>query len=150
MAAGNSVLAGLAKSKVKARAALKGMSSSEIEKLISNLSAVLETEIKKEQARAEAAKNAKIAKIRALMEESGLDAADLKGTAKRRGRKKAAVKSKAKSTAKSTAKKRKVAPKYRLVVDGKEHLWSGRGRAPTVFKEYLEAGNSKESCAFKK
>ena len=106
MAAGNSVLAGLAKSKVKARAALKGMSSSEVEKLISNFSAVLETEIKKEQARAEAAKNAKIAKIRALMEESGLDAADLKGTAKRRGRKKAAVKSKAKSTAKAAAKKR--------------------------------------------
>ena len=146
MAAGNSVLAGLAKSKVKARAALKGMSSSEIEKLISNLSAVLETEIKKEQARAEAAKNAKIAKIRALMEESGLDAADLQDTAKRRGRKKTAVKSKAKAA----AKKRKVAPKYRLVVDGKEHLWSGRGRAPTVFKEYLDAGNSKESCAIRK
>ncbi|MAT94460.1 MAG: DNA-binding protein [Halioglobus sp.] len=146
MATGNAVLAGLAKSKVKARAALKGMSSSEIEKLISNLSAVLETEIKKEQARAEAAKNAKIAKIRALMEESGLDAADLQDTAKRRGRKKTAVKSKAKAA----AKKRKVAPKYRLVVDGKEHLWSGRGRAPTVFKEYLDAGNSKESCAIRK
>ena len=150
MATGSSVLAGLAKSKVKVRAAVKGMSSSDIEKLISNLSAVLESEVKKEQARAEAAKKAKIAKIRALMEESGLDAADLKGAAKRRGRKKTVAKSAAKSKAKSTAKKGKVAPKYRLVVDGNEHLWSGRGRAPKVFKEYMEAGNSKESCAIKK
>ena len=158
MATGSSVLAGLAKSKVKTRAAVKGMSPSEIEKLVSNLSSILESEVQKEQAKAEAAKKAKIAKIRALMEESGLDATDLKGTAQRRGRKKAVAKSAAKSPAKSkaksktkvTAKKRKVAPKYRLVVDGKEHLWSGRGRAPKVFKEYMEAGNSKESCAIKK
>ncbi len=154
MATGSSVLAGLAKSKVKTRAAVKGMSPSDIEKLVSNLSSILESEVQKEQAKAEAAKKAKIAKIRALMEESGLDATDLKGTAQRRGRKKAVAKSpaksKAKSKAKATAKKRKVAPKYRLVVDGKEHLWSGRGRAPKVFKEYMEAGNSKESCAIKK
>lgn len=135
-------LAPLAKSKIKARAALKGMSVEQIESLIANLSSILASEKEKEAARADAAKKAKIAKIRALMEESGLDAADLKGATKRRGRKKTAVK--------SAAKKRKVAPKYRLVVDGKEHLWSGRGRAPTVFKEYMEAGNSKESCAIKK
>jgi DNA-binding protein H-NS len=50
---------------------------------------------------------------------------------------------------KTTAKKRKVAPKYRLVVDGQEYLWSGRGRAPKVFKDYMDSGKSKESCAIK-
>ena len=137
MTAGSSVLAGLAKSKIKTRAAIKGMSVSEIEKLIGNLSSALETEKKKASAKAEAARAAKIAKIRALMEESGLDTNDLKASGKRRGRKK------------TTAKKRKVAPKYRLVVDGQEYLWSGRGRAPKVFKDYMDSGKSKESCTIK-
>ena len=129
-------LAPLAKSKIKARAAVKGMSVEQIEKLIANLSSVLMNEKKKEAARADAAKKAKIAKIKALMEESGLKPADLGGV-KTRGRKK------------NTAKKRKVAPKYRLVVDGQEYLWSGRGRAPKVFKDYMDSGKSKESCAIK-
>ncbi len=129
-------LAPLAKSKIKVRAAVKGMSVEQIEKLIANLSSVLMNEKKKEAARADAAKKAKIAKIKALMEESGLKPADLGGV-KTRGRKK------------TTAKKRKVAPKYRLVVDGQEYLWSGRGRAPKVFKDYMDSGKSKESCAIK-
>ena len=129
-------LAPLAKSKIKVRAAVKGMSVEQIEKLIANLSSVLMNEKKKEAARADAAKKAKIAKIKALMEESGLKPADLGGV-KTRGRKK------------TTAKKRKVAPKYRLVVDGQEYLWSGRGRAPKVFKDYIDSGKSKESCAIK-
>lgn len=131
-------LAPLAKSKIKVRAAVKGMSVEQIENLIANLSSVLTSEKEKEAVRADAAKKAKIAKIKTLMEESGLKPADLGGAKKTRSRKKA------------TAKKRRIAPKYRLVVDGKEHLWSGRGRAPKVFKEYMEAGNSKESCAIKK
>ena len=129
-------LAPLAKSKIKVRAVVKGMSVEQIEKLIANLSSVLMNEKKKEAARADAAKKAKIAKIKALMEESGLKPADLGGV-KTRGRKK------------TTAKKRKVAPKYRLVVDGQEYLWSGRGRAPKVFKDYMVSGKSKESCAIK-
>ena len=123
----------LVRSKLKARAALKGLSIAEIEKLIANLKSVLENEVKKEATREAAAKKAKIAKIKALMEESGLNADDLKGS--RRGRKKA-VKT-----------RKKASPKYRLVVDGAEHLWSGRGRPPRVFKDYMDAGNSKESCA---
>ena len=114
-------LSPLVKSKVKVRAAIKGLSAAEIEKLIANLTSVLASEKKKEAAKAAAAKQAKIAKIKALMEEGGLKPSDLNSV--NRGRKKTA------------AKKRKVKPKYRLVVDGQEYLWSGRGRPPKVFKD---------------
>jgi DNA-binding protein H-NS len=127
-------LAPLAKSKLKARSAAKGLSIAELEKVIANLTGVLKTEKEKEQSKAETAKKAKIAKIKALMDESGLKPDDLKAAA--RGRKKTRRKAKG-----------KVPPKYRLVVDGVEHLWSGRGRPPKVFKDYMDAGNSKESCA---
>ena len=53
------------------------------------------------------------------------------------------VKSKAKAVSKPRAS---VAPKYRLVVNGEEYLWTGRGRTPKVFQEYFDAGNSRESC----
>ena len=125
-------LAPLAKSRLKARSAAKNLSVAELEKLISNLNAVLKSEKAREKSKAEAAKKAKIAKIQALMSESGLKPSDLKVGG--RGRKK-------------VAKKSKVAAKYALVVDGVEHKWSGRGRPPRVFKEYMDAGNSKESCA---
>lgn len=131
-------LAPLAKSKMKARAAVKGLSSLEIEKIITNLSAVLKAEKQKEKSKEEAAKKAKIAKIKALMEESGLKASDIQSLAGGRRKSKAKAKTKA---------KRKAAPKYRLVVAGQEYLWSGRGRPPKVFKEYMDSGKSKESCA---
>ena len=136
----NSEFHALARSKTKLRAAAKGLSASELEKMRTNLESILESEREKEKLKIAAAKKAKIAKIKALMAESGLSPEDLKGGGKR-GRP-------AKSAGKKTAKKakRKVAPKYRLVVNGTEYLWSGRGRPPKVFKDYMEAGNSKESC----
>ncbi|MEM1402833.1 MAG: H-NS histone family protein [Pseudomonadota bacterium] len=128
-------------SKRELRAAIKHKSIEELERLIKNLNEILGREKERDKAKLAAAKKAKIAKIKALMAESGLSPEDLKGGAKR-GRP-------AKKSARSNAKKakRKVAPKYRLLVDGTEYLWSGRGRPPKVFKEYMDAGNSKESCA---
>ena len=131
-----SPLAPIAKSKLKARSAAKSLSIVELEKAIANLTGVLKAEREKEKTKVEAAKKAKIAKIKALMEESGLKPEDLKGARGKRGRRK-----------KAAAKRSKVAPKYRLMVNGEEHLWSGRGRPPRVFKDYMDAGNSKESCA---
>lgn len=141
MAAAN--LSPLVKSKMKVRAAVKGLSTQEIEKLIVNLSDVLKSEKQKESKKSETAKKAKIAKIKALMAESGLKPEDLKvpgkaaGKAKLRGRRPGA----------KVASKRKAAPKYRLVVDGIEHLWSGRGRPPKAFKAYMDSGKNKENLA---
>ena len=131
-----SALAPLAKSKVKARSAVKGLSVAELEKLVANLSAILKSEKQKASQRATAAKKAKIAKIRAMMAESGLKPSDLSGAGRAKTRKSKARRSGA-----------KVAPKYRLVIKGEEHLWSGRGRPPRVFKEYFDSGKSRESCA---
>lgn len=136
MAAAKSPLAPLAKSKVKARGAVKGLSTAELDKLITNLSAILKSEKQKEKARTETAKKAKIAKIQALMKESGLKPSDIQGVGPGRRRK-----------AKAKSRRKKAAPKYRLVVDGQEHLWSGRGRPPNVFRDYFDSGKSKESCA---
>ena len=116
-----SALAPLAKSKVKARSAAKGLSIAEMERLIANLTSILKSEKQKEAARDKAARQAKIAKIKALMEESGLSPADLRAAGRKAGQK---------AGRKAKGKQRKVAPKYRLVIDGQEHLWSGRGRAP--------------------
>lgn len=140
MAAAKSALAPMAKSRMKARSAAKGLNTEELEKLIANLSAVLKSEKSTEKAKAEAAKKAKIAKIKALMDESGLKASDIQGAVK--GRRKTS-KAKAKAKAKS---KTKAAPKYRLVIKGQEYLWSGRGRPPTVFKTYFDSGKTRESC----
>ncbi|MFK7830541.1 MAG: H-NS family nucleoid-associated regulatory protein [Congregibacter sp.] len=131
----SSTLTPLVKSKMKVRAAAKGLSAAEIEKLIANLQAVLKSAEEKEKAKSEASKKAKIAKIKALMEESGLQPADLKVSGRGRKRKGPAM------------KRKKAAPKYRLVVGGVEHLWSGRGRPPKVFKAYMDSGKSKETCA---
>ena len=127
----------LAKSKTKLRAAARGLSSEQLRKLIGNLQEILRSVEEKEAAKLKAAKRAKIGKIRALMAESGISAEDLASFGKR-GRPSNKPRRKTKS---------KVAPKYRLVVDGAEYLWTGRGRPPKVFKEYLDAGNSKDSCA---
>ena len=137
-----SLLHPLAKSRLKARAAAKGLDIAELEKVIGNLNSVLDAEKKKEAQKAESQKLAHIAKIKAMMDESGLAPEDLEPAG--RGRRKGA---KTTRKAKKTAAKRPVLPKYRLVVDGEEHLWSGRGRPPRVFKDYMDAGNSKESCA---
>ncbi len=35
----------------------------------------------------------------------------------------------------------KIEPKYRILVDGKTHEWTGRGRTPVVFAEHFETHN---------
>jgi DNA-binding protein H-NS len=50
------------------------------------------------------------------------------------------------AAAKKSSKHTPVPPRYRLEIDGKEYLWSGRGRAPKIFQAYFDAGNSRESC----
>jgi DNA-binding protein H-NS len=74
------------------------------------------------------------------MDLSPEDIAKLAGAApKKRGRKPAAKKK----------PKGKVAPKYKITVDGKTHQWTGRGRTPVVFREHVENGGSLEDCLIK-
>ena len=45
----------------------------------------------------------------------------------------------------SSSKASKVPPKYRLEVDGDIHQWSGRGRRPRPFQEFIENGGDIET-----
>lgn len=127
------------KSKAKAKAEAKRLALHEVDKLIGVLQAVKSELEQKEAEKAEKEKIANIEKIQALLAQSGLTPEDL-GITPKRGRKKAA-KSKV-----ATKPRGSVAPKYRLVVNGEEYLWTGRGRTPKVFQDYFDAGNSRESC----
>ncbi|TBR41233.1 H-NS histone family protein [Marinomonas agarivorans] len=129
-----SFLLELAGNKAKARAAAKELTIDQLENIIAGFSSALEklkTEAE-EKAKQEQEKTRKAEELAKLIAQSGLtleEIADL-------------------SSAKTTATKSKsVEPKYRLVVDGEEHLWTGRGRTPKVFQTYFDAGNTKESCA---
>lgn len=132
-----SALQEFAKSKTRAKAEARKLSFAELEKLIKSLNETLEAEKAKEDKKLEQERLATIEKINNLLADTGLKPEDLKKSKKTRG--------KAKSS-KAGRKMGKVPPRYRLVIDGKEHLWSGRGRTPRVFQEYFDAGNSRESC----
>ena len=83
------------------------------------------------------------------MAEMGLSASDLSGGKPKKARKKAAAKTKSKATTKKKAGPRKgtkVAPKYQIVADGKKIKWTGRGRMPVAFREFVEKGGSLEQC----
>ena len=122
------------KSKAKAKAEAKRLALHDVDKLIGILQSVKSELEQKEAEKAEKEKQANIERIQALMAQSGLTPEDLTPSSKRGGKK-------------ATSKARgAVAPKYRLVVNGEEYLWTGRGRTPKVFQEYFDAGNSRESC----
>ena len=130
------------------------MALEDLERAIKNLQAAA-TKIKKGEAEKAAQRRAaNLKKLKSMMTEMGLSAADVRGLsgakAKRRpGRpKKAAAKRKA--TAKKGPKKGiKVAPKYQLKVGKQTHKWTGRGRMPLVFKEHVAKGGSLEKCLIK-
>ena len=133
-----SVFSVYVKSRAKTSAEARRLSVPELEKLIVNLNAALVTEKAKLQKKAAQDRLATIQKVNDLLAESGLKPEDLK-----RAPRKASAK---KSAPGKRGKKAKVLPRYRLEIDGNEYLWSGRGRTPRVFKEYFDAGNSRESC----
>lgn len=109
------------------------LSTEELSKIIADLGDILEEHQAQELARTEAEKikALKIEQIRQAMLDSGIDYADLKEII-------------------PNVVKKKVLAKYRVVVDGNTHEWSGRGRTPVVFQQYFDANNAtKESCLIK-
>lgn len=124
----------LAGNKAKARAAAKELTIEQLENIIAGFSSALEKlkaeEEAKEKEKAEKAKKAE--ELAQLIAQSGLTLEEIVGLS---------------ASKTGIPKGKNVEPKYRLIVDGEEHFWTGRGRTPKVFKEYFDAGNSKESCA---
>jgi len=114
------------KRKTTLRSELKNASVADIERVIGHLNDLLAERVE-EESRAAAELEAKrdaIEKIKAAMAEAGLDVEDLGGIDT------SAVKPKSKA---------KAAPKYAIILNGERHEWTGRGRTPKVFAEYMAA-----------
>jgi len=140
MTTNTSALEELAKSRVKAKAAAKRLEVAALKKLILSLTAALEAEEKRIKEKEEKDRQNKIEKINQLLADNGLKLSDLKQSS---------GPTRKKVSKKRGGKRGPVAPKYRLLVDGVEHIWSGRGRTPLVFAKYFDGGKSRESVEIK-
>lgn len=109
--------------------AVKELSIDELEAIQEKLGSIIEKRKEKALAleKAEQEKREKLAAIKKQMEEAGLNVEDLKALSLQPNKK--------------TGKKRPV--KYKLVDEqGNEHLWTGIGRMPRVYKDALDSGKS--------
>ena len=140
----SSPLAAIAKSKATANKLAKSVPLDQLEAAIKNLQNAAKALKKHEQSKAAARRKAAIKKVSALMDDMGLSPSDLIGA----GLKAKAEVRKRKPGAKKTGPKKgtKVAPKYELKIKGEIHRWTGRGRMPLVFKDYLDKGGNLDKC----
>lgn len=120
--------------KRKARSACSELSPEQIEKLISVFSEMrdeaLEKQIKEQE---ELAEKQRIAtEISKMADAAGISIEELELLMGKKG---------------NPTKGAKVAPKYRLEKDGETFDWSGRGRTPKVFAEYIEQNGSLDDLA---
>ena len=109
------------------------LTAAEIEKVVTDLTLILEEKRESEQAMiaAEQERLDKIDAIRKSMQEAGIELDDLMGMVE-------------------TTTKKKVEPKYQVTdEEGEQHFWSGRGRTPIAFQKHFEKGFSKEDCLIK-
>ena len=117
--------------------AVKELSIEELEQVQEKLSGIIEKRKEKlvEQEKLEKEKLEKLAAIKKQMEEAGLNFEDLQALNV--------------ETNKKVGKKRPV--KYKLVDSkGEEHLWTGIGRMPRVYKDALDSGKSLDDFAIEK
>ena len=129
-------IASIAKSKVAANRALKSLTIEQAERAIANLTVATETARAREAERAEKKKAIAVKKLKTMMDEMGISAADITGSDS----------APAVSARKARKKSGKVPAKYSITVDGETHQWTGRGRTPVVFRNYVEQGGSLDDC----
>ncbi len=142
MAASNPIIS-IAKSKAMANRLVKDASEAQVLRAISNLQAALKTAKTREAAKLEKKKAANMKKLTAMMAEMGLSGSDV---AKLAAGKRTAKKAKRKVGAR---KGQKVAPKYSIKANGETIQWTGRGRMPVAFREFVEKGGSLQKCLIK-
>jgi len=97
----------------------------ELEKVVSDLGEIIEEKRAEEaeKARIEAAKAEAIKAIRQQMQEAGIDLEELVEQV-------------------DTSPRKSVKAKYQIEDEnGEKHYWSGRGRTPVIFAEYMKKHN---------
>ena len=142
-------LMAIAKSKATANRMAKSLDASDLKKAIDHLQAALDAAVKKEAKKLAAKKTADLKKLKDMIAKMGLSAVDVKQLTATPKKHKSASKKSAANRKKSPRMGKKVAPKYQLKVGKKRHQWTGRGRMPLVFREFLEKGGSLEKCLIK-
>ena len=150
----NKTLLSAARSKVAANKIAKSMAPEALERAIRNLQAAAGKIKKGEAEKAARQRAANLKKLKSMMTEMGLSAADVRGLSGAKAKKRPGRPEKAAAKRKAAAKKgpkkgSKVAPKYQLKVGEQTHKWTGRGRMPLVFKEHVAKGGSLEKCLIK-
>ena len=144
------ILLAVAKSKTTANRLAKGLSSEDLKRAITNLQSAAAAIQKAESAKAEKARAANLKKLKAMMDKMGLSAEDMRGLSPKKAAAKRGRPKKTASKRKTDPKKgTKVAPKYQIKVGKQTYKWTGRGRMPLVFKEYVEKGGALEKCLIK-
>ena len=149
------IISKLSQSKRAANTLAKSVSTRTLDAAIKNLQAAKNQIEKKEAEKNAKARAANIKKLKSMMVDLGISADDLTKTAAgnkipgHKPAKKSAPKRKT-SAKKGPKKGTKVAPKYQLKVGKQLHKWTGRGRMPLVFKEFVKKGGSLDKCLIKK
>ena len=114
----------------------KSLAPDELDRAIKNLQAAAAKIKKAEADKATRKREANLKKLKSMMTEMGLSAADVRGLSGAKAKK-------------GPKKRTKVAPKYQLKVGRQTYKWTGRGRMPLVFKEHVTKGGSLEKCLIK-
>ena len=130
-------LESISRSKAAANNAVKSLTVEQIERAIANLSAAAKIAQQRDALKAQRKKEVAVKKLKSMMNELGISADDIAGAVK-------AKSTKRKST--GTKKGNKVAPKYQITVNGVARQWTGRGRTPVVFKDYVAQGGALDDC----
>lgn len=142
-------LTSIAKSKATANRLAKTLTTAELKKAITNLQSALNTAKKREADKAAKKQAANLKKLKAMMAEMGLSAADIRKVAGQRTARKTATKKAAAKSKRGPQKGKKVAAKYQLKIGKETHKWTGRGRMPLVFKAFLDKNGSLDKCLIK-
>ena len=145
----STALLSIAKSKSTANRLAKSLSAVELKKAIDHLQSALTAIQKRESAKAAKKQAADLKKLKAMMAKMGLSAADVKKLTASQPKRKAASKKTAAKRKTGPRKGKKVAPKYQIKVGKETHKWTGRGRMPLVFKEFLDKNGSLDKCLIK-
>ena len=143
------ILISIAQSKSTANRLAKSLSAADLKKAISHLESALIAIEKRETAKAAKKQAANLKKLKAMMAKMELTAADVKSLTATGAKRKTSGKKTAGRRKTDPRRGKKVAPKYQLRVGKSLYKWTGRGRMPLVFKEFLDKNGSLEKCLIK-
>ena len=146
----NKILLSAARSKATARQLARTLAPKDLARAIKNLQAAAAKIEQGEADKVARARAANLKKLKTMMDKMGLSAEDVRGLSSKKAPAKRGRPKKTAARKKAGPKKgTKVAPKYQIKVGKQTHKWTGRGRMPLVFKEYVEKGGALEKCLIK-